>query len=335
VSFAEEIRTGDRGTSRVRSNPDQSVPPLAGIQEAAARHGVNVEFGYSAAEVPNAQLLVVVVGLTAEDEGEEYTVPSSDRENFRLDGARLETGTQADTIRSAIATGLPVVVVFVGGSVIDLEDWGIGARAIVMSWYPGQQGGGALGDLLFGDENFGGKLPITWGGYEDWPNFDEGTETWMDYYVGYKWFDIRGLTPQYPWGHGLSYTTFEYSNLTVPCESVTQGAVLQVTADVTNTGSAIGDEVAFLFVSWPRTVREESQDDTGNSKAPLKELKEFVRLPQIAPGETRRARFPLRIADLKYWDLQTDSWRVEPGPVDIRVGSSSANLPLQGTVNVQ
>ena len=335
VSFAEQIRTGDRGSSRVKADPDQSVPPLAGIREAAARHGVNVEFGYSAAEVPNAELLVVVVGLTAEDEGEEYT-GAADRQNLRLDGKHPENPTpQAAAIQGAIDTGKPVVVVLVGGSVIDLEGWGIGARAIVMSWYPGQQGGGALGDLLFGDANFSGKLPITWSPYEDWPTFDEGAETQMDYYVGYKWFDILGLTPQYPWGHGLSYTTFEYSNLTVPCESVTQGAVLQVTADVTNIGSVVGDEVAFLFVGWPNTIREKSRDGTGNSKAPLKELKGFVRLPQIAPGETRRARIPLRIADLKYWDLQADSWRVEPGQVDIMVGPSSADFPLVGTVTVQ
>ena len=117
---------------------------------------------------------------------------------------------------------------------------------------------------------------------------------------------------------------------------MTKGGVVYVQADITNTGPVAGSEVAFLFVSWPNTVREKNQNDTGNSKAPIKELRGFVKAPSIFPGETRRVTIPLRIADLKYWDMASSQWVVESGPVDIMVGpSSAAPFPLNGTITVQ
>jgi beta-glucosidase len=331
VNFATDIRTGDRGSSRVKSNPAQISSPLDGITAAAARHGASV-----VSDAATADYVVAVVGLTAQDEGEEYT-GASDRYTFALNGKSPGNQDQMvqDAAVAASARGVPMVVVLVGGSVIDMP-WLNSVDAVIMSWYPGQMGGAALGDLLFGDENFGGKLPITWA-TEGWPTFDEGQTTNMNYYIGYKLFDVTGVTPIYPFGHGLSYSTFEYSNIRVnpsDCATVSKGAVVGVEVDITNSSTVEGEEVAFLFVSWPNTSRVRGVDASG-SKVPDKELKGFVRTDPIAPSATVTVTIPLSIADLKYWNMATNAWEVESGQVDIMVGPSSANLPMTTSVTVE
>ncbi len=344
LNFATDIRTGDRGSSRVKSNPAQSVAPLEGIRTTAGRHGATVT-----SDPNTGDAVVVVVGLTAQDEGEEYT-GASDRTSFALNAkSPAPTGqpSQDDliqqTAQAAHGRGVPIVVVIVSGSVISMP-WLDQVDAVIMAWYPGQVGGAALGDLLFGDENFSGKLPVTWATNEaDWPTFDEGQTTDMAYYVGYKWFDINGRQPTYPWGHGLSYSTFGYSNIRLDpadCGPVTHNAVVGVEVDITNNGDVPGEEVAFLFVSWPNTARQKSFDPnegiyTNVTKAPIKELKGFVRTDPIAPGETVTATIPLRVADLKYWDMATNAWEIEPGQVDLMVGPSSDDLPLTTSVTVE
>src|SRR5262249_50679866 len=137
-----------------------------------------------------------------------------------------------------------------------------------------------------------------------------------DYYVGYQYFDHNAITPLYPFGYGLSYTKFDYKNLQVPCSTVTPKGVVYVQADVTNSGTVAGDEVAFLFVSYPARPRR-----------PPKAVKGFQRV-SLAPGETRRVTFPVRVADLRYWDSTKNDWQPTLGDIQIMVGSSSSNLPL-------
>jgi beta-glucosidase len=194
-----------------------------------------------------------------------------------------------------------------------------------MAWYPGMVGGTALGSLLFGDANFGGKLPVTWPAqWSDEPVFNGGTTTAFNYYVGYHYFDQNGTSPLFSFGAGMSYTTFQYGNLSVPCATVTDGGVVEITANVTNAGTVAGDEVTFLFVSYPNTT----------VRRPAKELKGFVR-ETVQPGQTVQVTIPLRISDLKYWDTTSSSWQIESGPVKIMVGGSSTNLPLSDTLLVQ
>jgi beta-glucosidase len=212
-----------------------------------------------------------------------------------------------------------------------------------MAWYPGEQGGTALGRLLFGDVNFSGKLPITWPQHEaDEPIFDTansapgaqtGGSTTMGYYLGYRWFDCagqtgcaaQGTTPLYAYGSGLSYTTFKYEYLGVPCSTVSQHGVVDVQVAVTNTGTVPGTEVSYLFVSYPGTTVRRS----------MKELKGFHRTKQpIQPGQTVLFTIPLRVQDLKYWNTAGNTWTVESGPVQIMVGPSSDNLPLMDTLTV-
>jgi beta-glucosidase len=215
-----------------------------------------------------------------------------------------------------------------GGSVIDVSSFVANVPALVMAWYPGQQGGAALGELLFGKANFSGKLPISWpNSLADLPMFTGGTTTAMSYYLGYRWFDNQKKTPLFPFGHGLSYSTFEYANLGVPCTTVTKGGVVQVTVDVTNKGMMDGDETALLFVSWPSSK-------VATRANGYKELKGFQRAT-IPAGKTARLSIPLRISDLDYWDTASNSWQVESGPVQVLVGPSADKLMLMDTFTVQ
>ena len=327
IDFATDLRLGDLGSSRVLPDPAKSTGPFAGIQ-AAAPPGVMVITDTTASPmVAAADFIVAVAGLTPQDEGEE-TTGAGDRQNLELDGKAM-TPIQNPLIASLIALHKPMVVVLEGGAAIDMP-WLAQVPAVVMAWYPGQQGGAALGQLLFGQANFSGKLPLTWPvQLSDEPALDqaaEGAESTedMSYYVGYQWFDHGNVTPLYAFGHGLSYTTFKYENLFVPCSTVTSHGVVYVTVDIQNTGTVAGDETAFLFVSWPDApVRQ-----------PDKLLKGFFHVP-LNPGETKRVTFPLRVADLRYWDTTSNAWVPWSGPIDILVGPSSDDLLLRGTTILQ
>jgi beta-glucosidase len=305
----------------VFADPAKSVGPFAGIRNAAGPN-IQVLAGDNAALADQADFVVVVAGLTPQDEGEEYT-RAGDRPNFSLDG-KGDSTTQNSLIAEVAAKGKPMVVVLEGGSVIDMP-WLAQVPAVVMAWYPGQDGGNALGQLLFGDAAFSGTLPITWPRrWEDEPPFSSGTTTAMDYYLGYRHFDVKAIEPLFPFGHGLSYTSFEYKNLSVPCSTASKDAVVQVALEVSNTGAKAGDEIVFLFVSYPAT----------RARRPLKELKGFYRV-SLEPGQTKRVTIPLRVSDLKYWDMAANRWNIESGPVKVMVGSSAARLPLEDTFTVE
>jgi beta-glucosidase len=317
IDFANDPRLGDLGSSRVFADPAKSSGPLAGIRNAAGPD-IQVVAGAAPELADQADFVVVVAGLTPQDEGEEYT-RAGDRPSFGLD-AKGDGATQNNLIAQVAAKGKPMVVVLEGGSVIDMP-WLAQVPAVVMAWYPGMDGGNALGELLFGAAAFSGKLPITWPKrWEDEPVFSSGATTAMDYYLGYRYFDSKAIEPLFPFGHGLSYTTFEYKNLQLPCSDASKDSVVQVGVEVSNTGAVRGDEIAFLFVSYPQTTQRRG----------LKELKGFYRV-SLDPGQTKRITIPLRISDLKYWDMAQNRWNIESGPVQVSVGPSAARLPLTDT----
>jgi beta-glucosidase len=321
INFATDVRLGDLGSSRVFSDPAKSAGPFAGIQ-AAAPSGVTVVSGTDASAATNADFIVAVAGLTPQDEGEEYT-GAGDRQSFDLD-AKATSPIQNPLINQLIALKKPMVVVLEGGSVINMP-WLAQVPAVVMAWYPGQAGGNALGQLLFGKASFSGKLPFTWPvQLSDEPVFTQGSLEPMGYYLGYQYFDNMNIKPLFAFGHGLSYTTFKYANLFVPCTTATKNAVAYVTTDIQNSGTVAGDETAFLFVSYPNS----------SARHPAKELKGFFRV-SLNPGETKRITFPVRVADLRYWDSTSNAWQPGNGTVDIMVGPSSDNLPLKGSMTLQ
>ncbi len=318
IDFARDVRTGDLGSSRVFHDPAKAMGPFAGIQ-AAAGTGITVVAGDTAAAAANADFIVVVGGLTPQDEGEEYT-QAGDRPNGLLD-AKQAGKPQNDLIAAAAALGKPMVVVLEGGSVIEMP-WLASVPAVVMAWYPGMVGGKAIGQLLFGTKNFSGKTPITWPKAQaDLPPLSGGATTKMDYFLGYRYYDNKAITPLYAFGHGLSYTKFEYSNLQVPCSDVTPGGIINVKVNIKNTGTVAGDEIAFLFVSYPGTT----------IRRPAKELKGFQRV-SLEPGAAQDVTIPVRVEDLKYYDETAKAWKATQGTVNILVGPNAATLPLMDSV---
>jgi beta-glucosidase len=321
LHFATEMAIGDRGSSRVNPDPALVIGPTAGLMAIAATKSITVTSGNSvaAAQAANADFVVVLVGLTPGDEGEQYAIPAGgDRSTLTL------PASQDSLVTSVAALGKPMVVVIESGTVVNMP-WLSTVPAVVMAWYSGQRGGEALAQLLFGQANFGGKMNVAWPRESDLPPFKStGTTTVMDYYLGYRYFDKNNITPIFPYGQGLSYSTFTYSNLQVPCSDVTHGGVINVKVDISNTSAVPGDEVVFLFVSFPNTTARRS----------VKELKGFFRV-SLDANQTKRITIPVRVSDLDYFDMATNKWVIENGPVKIMVGPNAGNLMLQDTVTVK
>jgi beta-glucosidase len=182
-----------------------------------------------------------------------------------------------------------------------------------------QEEGNALADVLFGDYNPAGRLGATWvKSLDDLPPM-------MDYDIrqGRTYMYFKGQ-PQYPFGFGLSYTTFEYSNLRTSADSLTAAGEVAVSVDVKNTGTRAGDEVVQLYVTHLNSA----------VARPVKELRGFQRIA-LRPNETRTVRLPLKGTDLTYWDADKRSFVVEPGRVSVMLGASSADARLEKTIEVK
>jgi beta-glucosidase len=315
--LAAQANIGDLGSSAVA--PTSVVAPLDGIRSGAGAVAVTFIPGptFSAADqaaISAADAAIVVAGLTAADEGEML-----DRVSLRLPDA------QDDLIAAVGALNPRTVVILEGGSAIAMP-WVGDVAAVLMAWYPGERGGTAIADVLFGDVNPSGKLPVTFPVAEaDLPPFDNvSSEVTYGYLHGYRWVDQHATAPLFPFGFGLSYTTFRYANLRVDASSVSSQGRVRVTADVTNTGGVAGDEVAQLYISYRGSRVERA----------VRDLRGFARV-HLDPGETRAVAFTLRASDLAFWDVATGGWSVEPITYEVAVGSSSRDLPLSGTFTVK
>ncbi|NNE18211.1 MAG: hypothetical protein HKN10_07020, partial [Myxococcales bacterium] len=196
---------------------------------------------------------------------------------------------------------------------------------LLMVWYPGQMGGHAIADLLFGDANPSGKLPITFPtGLDQLPPFDNvSLEVTYDYFHGYRFLDRHGATPEFPFGFGLSYTTFSVDNLKASQAAAMAGDVVTFSLDVTNTGSAAGAEVAQLYVTYPGSSVERTE----------RELKGFVKV-MLDPGESQTVEISLPVNDLAYYDVTESAWALEGLEHEVHVGHSSRDLPLSTTLTV-
>jgi beta-glucosidase len=311
---------GDLGSSVVE--PSFAIPPFDGIQALAGDVAVTHVAGPplpvdGRAAIAAADAAIVIAGLTAEDEGEGSRT-SGDRVGLGLPGG------QDELIAAVAALNPRTVVVLEGGSALTMP-WANDVAAIVMAWYPGQLGGQAIAEVLFGDVDPSGRLPLSFPRAErDLPPFDNvSVEVRYGFLHGYRWLDARGIEPLFPFGFGRSYTTFEYANLGVSRVEIGPQDRLQVTADVTNTGGMAGDEVVQLYVSYHGSNVE---------RAP-KDLRAFARV-HLEPGETRTVPLELAAAELAYWDVAASTWRVEPIEYGVHVGSSSRDLPLEGRFRI-
>jgi beta-glucosidase len=264
-----------------------------------------------------ADVVVFVGGLTAEVEGEEMKVPypgfaGGDRTDIEL------PAVQQRMLEALHATGKPVVLVLTTGSALAVRWAQAQLPAIVLAWYPGQQGGSAVADVLFGDTSPAGRLPVTF-----YKSIDQ-VPPFADYGMEGRTYRYFRAEPLYPFGHGLSYTRFEYSALRLSRDALGKDDALEVSLDVRNVGGRDGDEVVQLYV----------RAAAARPPAPLRELRGFERVP-LKAGETRRVRFALVPArQIARYDERQKALAVAPGEYEIEIGASSSDLRLRGRVRV-
>lgn len=228
-------------------------------------------------------------------------------------------GLQEDLIAAVAATGKPVVVVLVGGSAIGMSRWIDAVDAVLDVWYPGEQGGHAVADVLFGDYNPAGRLPVTFAMSEgQLPLSYDHTPTGR----GDDYLDLTGM-PLFPFGYGLSYTTFEYSDLKIADGTIAPDGSTRVTCTVTNTGTRTGDEVVQLYV----------RDVVASLARPVMALEGFERI-QLSPGESRTVSFTVGTDQLRMLDAKLQ-WVVEPGEFRLMIGASSKDIRLRGILTVK
>ncbi len=286
--------------------------------------------------VSDADVVIVSVGFNPKTETE-----GADR-TFTLPPGQ-------DALIEAVAAANPrTIVTLTAGGGVDTSRWLDKVPVLLHTWYPGQEGGTAVAQILFGQHDPEGKLPVsfdrTWDGNPSSKSYygDPKDNTTLhtigedgqpkDYtiehikygdklMVGYRYWTTTGKHPLFPFGFGLSYTTFKFSNLKVPA-SAASGSAVDVSFDITNTGSVAGAEVAELYVS----------DPSAQADRPERELKGFAKV-RLDPGETRNVSINLDARAFSYWDEPAHRWIVDPGKFIIRVGDSSENTPLQADID--
>ena len=242
---------------------------------------------------------------------------------------------QDELIREIVAANKNTIVVMTSGGSVDTTGWLDRVPAFVQAWYPGQEGGAALAALLFGDVNPSGRLPITFERrWQDNPVHDNyypnpGSDRVVykeGVFIGYRGYEKNNTKPLFPFGFGLSYTTFKYSNLTIRPVSIAGGKDdprYEVSFDVTNTGTREGAEVAQLYVG----------DSSAKVPRPAKELKGFWK-GRLQPGKTERVTIPLKARSFSYYDVNGKRWRADPGDYDVLVGRSSDQIELRGKITL-
>jgi beta-glucosidase len=264
----------------------------------------------AAAVAANADVVLLAIGDNEQTSREAWAV------NHLGDRASLDlVGRQDELVDALAATGTPIIALLFSGRPASVRNLAEKAAAIVELWYLGQESGRAVADVVFGDANPGGKLPITIprsvGHLPAYYNFKPSARR------GYL-FD--SVDPLFAFGYGLSYTTFTFHGLRLDRSRISVGDPVSVSVAVTNTGSRAGDEVVQLYI----------RDLVSSVTRPVKELKGFERV-SLAPGETRTVRFDLTPDHLAFYDLDM-TFRVEPGAFRVMVGSSSRDEDLQSVV---
>lgn len=266
--------------------------------------------------VAKADAVIICVGFDDKTEGEGF-----DR-RFELPGG------QDELIRQISAVNKNTIVVITAGGNIDMTGWIDKVPAILHAWYPGQEGGTALAQILFGDYSPSGKLPASFERrWEDNPTFHSyypaKGESHVQYaegvFVGYRGYDRAAVKPLFPFGFGLSYTTFAYGNLSVTPQTGKLDESVTVSFDLRNTGQREGAEVAELYVG----------DSHASVPRPVKELKGFAKVA-LKVGESKRVTLKLDRRAFSFYDVTKKDWSAEPGDFAILVGGSSNKIELQG-----
>ncbi|WP_347158408.1 glycoside hydrolase family 3 C-terminal domain-containing protein [Pontibacter chitinilyticus] len=330
------------GSSQVRA--PYEITPLEGIKRLVG-NGVTVTYapGYevSRSEKANQQLIdeavqaakgadaVVYVGGWVHGYSDDWNGNAYDAEG--IDKPSMKMPFEQDKLIDAVLKANPnTAIVLVGGGPLDMTQWVDRAKSIVQAWYPGMEGGTAVAEVLFGQVNPSGKLPVTFPKkLQDTPAYVLGEypgdkDTTNVHYnegllVGYRYYDTKNVAPQFSFGHGLSYTSFDYSGMKVAKD----GEQVKVTLNVKNTGKREGGEVVQLYV----------KDEQAAVQRPEKELKAFQKI-FLKPGESKEVTLTLPKSAFQYYDDKQNQWVLEPGKFDILVGSSSRDIRQTGEVTL-
>jgi beta-glucosidase len=317
VAGVAPISTGC-GSGQV--NLPYNVTPLAGISNRAGA-GITISYSQGDGNIPQAVALAQTSDVAVVCVGQQ-TCEGSDRSSLSLPNDQ-------DALVSAVAAANPHTIAVLYCSSATLMPWSSQVAAALVAWYPGQENGNALAQVLFGDVNPSGKLPVTFPAVAgqvsantpaQFPGVSGHVTYSEELAVGYRWYDANGVLPLFPFGCGLSYTTFGYSNLTV--SAVSPSGQVQVGFDLTNTGSRAGAEVAQLYLGFPAAAGE-----------PPKLLKGFTKV-SLQPGQTQQLSFNLDWEDLANWDPVARGWLVTPGVFQVLVGASSRDIRLMGSFTV-
>lgn len=298
----------------------EGAPVMGGLRIGCLRRLPEDALAQALRAAADADAAVVVVGLDADWETE-----GRDRPSMAL------PGEQAELVRRVAVANPRTAVILNAGSPVDCAPFLDTVPAALVCWYPGQELGNALAELLFGDVCPSGRLPQTWPvRIEDTPAFlhypgERGHVAYGEgVFVGYRSFDARRIEPRFPFGHGLSYTSFAYGALAPARERIRSGEDLPVALDVTNTGERAGQEVVQLYVS----------DLEASVARPPAELAAFAKVA-LEPGETRRVELVVPARAFAFWDPAAGDWTAEPGAFELRAGASSRDVRSRARVELE
>lgn len=292
--------------------------PGSRLELGISRHGSRVH-AQAKALAAKVDAVVVAAGFDSGSESE------------GLDRTFALPPGQVELINQMAAANPNAVVVLTAGGAVDANDWLDKVPALLQIWFPGQEGGTAAAKILLGEVNPSGRLPATFEHHlEDNPSYahhypEPGTRRVVyteGIFVGYRGFEHHRVAPLFPFGFGLSYTSFSYANLSVTPAQTSDGRV-EVAFDVTNTGSRPGADVAQVYVADPRA----------SVPRPPKELKGFVKV-RLEPGQSQRLTVTLDRRALSFYDAAAKQWRAEAGEFGILVGRSSADIVLRGSLTL-
>jgi len=284
-------------------------------EEKADKEKTAIDKAITAAK--NSDVAIVCVGVREHEGG--------DREKLTLP---IE---QVNLIKNIASVNKNVIVVINGGAAVLMNDWLDKVPGLIAAWYPGQEGGNALADIILGEVNPSGKLPTTFikkwedsPAYGNYPEKEGEVHYEEGIFVGYRHFDKEKIEPLFPFGYGLSYTTFKYSDLKINKNNIKEDETLKISLTIENTGKRAGAEIVQLYI----------QDVKSNVERPVKELKGFKKI-FLKPGEKMKISFELDKNDLSFYDIARKNWIAEKGKFKVLIGNSSKDIIITGEFNLK
>lgn len=316
------LEPGIQGEGSSQITPTQVDVPIDELRRYAGEDAISYAEGYDDTDGVRPDLIAQAIDVASRSDAAVIFVVNS-KETEGGDRTSLDLGPQQVALINAVSLVQPrTVVVLFSGSAVSLASWIDGPGAVLEAWLSGQATGGAVADILFGVVNPSGRLAETFPvrvedtpAYLNFPGDGDEVRYGEGMFIGYRWYDARRIPVTFPFGHGLSYTTFDYRNARLSATSFDIGDGVTVSVEIVNTGDRPGSEVVQVYL----------RDIEASLERPDKELGGFEKI-HLAPGETRTVAIALAPRTFSFWDPRTHAWVTEPGAFEVLVGSSSADI---------